>query len=171
MHPHSLSIVYRRPSNGSAVVAAVGSVVKDGLAKAKIPVNPSTNAHVRMDAGEDSLDLIIPSKKDFDALVKTLEDLLAFYKEDEPYSNLDMAFLEFQLVDMGKSLGKGVTITCADWVNLCKRCNAPISKSEATSMYRNLCPEDGLDKSGVLTLMNILPRTFNVSKNQWQYPR
>ena len=135
-----------------------------------MPVNPSTNAHVRMDAGEDSLDLIIPSKKDFDALVRTLEDLLAFYKEDEPYSNLDMTFLEFHLVDMGKSLGKDVTVSCTDWVSLCKRFNAPVSKTEAISLYRTLSPEsDGLDKTGVLILMNMLKA--NSSKSSSTDPR
>lgn len=135
-------------------MATVGSKVKDSLAK--MPLSPTTNS-VRMDAGEDSLDLIIPSRKDFDALVRTLEDLLAFIKVDEPYSNLDLAFLQFHLVDMGKSLGKDVTVSCSDWVNLCKRFNAPVSKSDATSLYRSLSPEaDGLDVYGLLTLMNML---------------
>jgi hypothetical protein len=156
-HPQSLSIVYRRPNNASAV-AAVGSAVRDSLAK--IPISPSGTNQVRMDAGDDSLDLIIPSKKDFDALLRTLEDLLAFYKENEPYSNLDLAFLQFHLVDMGKSLGKDVKVSCNEWVSLCKRFNAPVSKSDATNLYRKLSPEaEGLDTYGVLVLMNILKAT------------
>lgn len=156
-HPQSLSIVYRRPNNASAV-AAVGSAVKDSLAK--IPISPSGNNEVRMDAGEDSLDLIIPSKNDFDAFLRTLEDLLAFYKEDEPYSNLDLAFLQFHLVDMGKSLGNDVKVSCHEWVSLCKRFNSPVSKSDATNLYRKLSPEaDGLDINGVLILMKMLKAT------------
>lgn len=110
-----------------------------------------------MDAGEDSLDLIIPSKKDFDALLRTLEDLLEFYKEDEHHSNMDLAFLQFHLVDMGKRLGKDVQISCNEWVSLCKRFNAPVSKSEATTLYRKLYPEsDGIDMYQVSILIHKL---------------
>ncbi|KAL7497098.1 hypothetical protein ACHAWT_007458 [Skeletonema menzelii] len=158
-HPQSLSIVYRRPTNTSTV-AAVGSAVKDSLAR--MPLTPSGNNQVRMDAGEDSLDLIIPSKSDFDALLRTLEDLLEFYKEDEPYSNQDLSFVQFHLEDLGKRLGNDVKVSCHEWVNLCKRFNAPVSKSEATTMYRKLSPEtDGIDIHGVLILMNKVKASTN----------
>lgn len=125
-----------------------------------MPLSPAFANQVRIDAGENSLDLIIPSKKDFDALLRTLEDLLAFYKEDEPYSNLDMAFLQYHLLDMGKSLGKDVKVSCQDWISLCKRFNACISKSDASNLFRKLSPEaDSLDMQGVLILMNMLKAT------------
>ena len=153
-HPQSLSIIYRRPTNTSTV-AAVGSAVKGSLAR--MPLTPSGNNQVRMDAGEDSLDLIIPSKNDFDALLRTLEDLLEFYKEDEPYSNQDLAFVQFHLIDMGKRLGNDVKVSCNEWVSLCKRFNAPVSKNEATAMYRKSSPDtDGIDMQEVLKLMNKL---------------
>jgi len=160
-HPQSLSIIYRRPNNASTF-AAVGSAVIDSLAK--MPLTPSGTNKVRMDAGEDSLDLIIPSKKDFDALLRTLEDLLEFYKEDEPYSNLDLAFLQFHLENMGKRLGNDVKVSCHEWVSLCKRFNAPLSKSEATNLYRTLSPEaDGIDMYRVSILMNKLKTSASKS--------
>ena len=131
-----------------------------------MPLTPSGSNQARMDAGEDSLDLIIPSKKDFDALLRTLEDLLEFYKEDEPYSNMDLAFLQFHLVDMGKRLGKDVQVSCHEWVSLCKRFNAPMSKSDATTLYRNLSPEvDGIDMHQVLILINKLKASTYKSFN------
>ena len=152
VHPQSLSIIYRRPNNVSTV-ATVGSAVMESLAK-----TPSNQ--VRMDAGEDSLDLIIPSKKDFDALLRTLEDLLEFYKEYEPCSNLDLAFLQFHLVDMGKKLGNDIKVSCHDWVGLCKRFNAPVSKSDATKLYRKVSLDaDGIDLQQVSKLLRMLKST------------
>ena len=131
-----------------------------------------------MDAGEDSLDLIIPTKPDFDAFTRTLEDLLAFYQVEEPCANPDYAFIQYHMVDgLGKSLGGGTTnvvgntkkedrtarITCSDWVALCKRWNAPVTKAEATSMYRTFCEslaisnmEGGLEMFEVVRLLEVL---------------
>lgn len=124
-----------------------------------------------MDAGEDSLDLIVPSKADFDALTRTLEDLLTFFREEGPCDNPDHAFIQFHLADMGKSLAmrsggeEGYLVSCSDWVTLCRRWNAPVSKAEATAMYRAFCDSlalvsggtvDGLEISEVARLLDVL---------------
>ena len=150
--PQSLSIIYRRSASSSAKDKLVKSMKKGKLSQAV------------MDAGEDSLDLIIPDKSDFASLSKTLEDLLAFYQEEEPNANPDYAFIQYHLVDMGKSLGEGCLVSCSDWVTLCKRWNAPISKADATSLYRNFCDSlaisstqtDGLEMYEVVRLLEIL---------------
>ena len=150
--PQSLSIIYRRSANST----------KDKLVKTM--KKGATSSSIVMDAGEDSLDLIIPTKSDFDALTQTLTDLLAFYQEEEPCANPDYAFIQYHLVDMGKSLGEGCLVSCSDWVTLCKRWNAPVSKGEATTMYRAFCETlaisntqtDGLEMFEVVRLLEIL---------------
>lgn len=153
--PQSLSIIYR-PSNNSTTDKLVKSIKKSkGI--------PSV-----MDAAEDSLDLIIPSKDDFDALTRTLEDLLAFFKVEEPCDNPDHAFIQYHLVDMGKSLvpgdqGGGCLVSCSEWATLCKRWNAPVSKAEATGMYNTFCQSlrpntqsGGLEMFEVVRLLEVL---------------
>jgi len=158
--PQSLSIIYRRSFNST----------KDKLVKT---MKKGATSQIVMDAGEDSLDLIIPSKSDFLALTKTLEDLLAFYQEEEPCANPDHAWIEYHLVDMGKSLvSPGGTedgddrlmVSCSDWVTLCKRWNAPVSKGEATAMYKAFCESlaisnvhtEGLEMFEVVRLLEVL---------------
>ena len=151
--PQSLSIIYRKAANST----------KDKLVKT-IKSKGSSKSQIAMDAGEDSLDLIIPNKTDFDALTRTLEDLLAFYQEEEPCANPDYAFIQYHLVEMGKSLGEGCLVSCSDWVTLCKRWNAPVNKAEATSMYRTFCEKlaisntqtDGLQMFEIVRLLEIL---------------
>lgn len=164
-NPQSLSIIYRRNLN----------TTKDKLVKTMKGSN-----QIVMDAGEDSLDLIIPSKSDFEALTRTLADLLAFYREEEPCANPDHAWIEYHLVDMGKSLANapnvaygiagrdggdvGLKVSCADWVALCKRWNAPVSKTEATAMYKAFCEglatsnanAEGLEMVEVVRLLEVL---------------
>lgn len=126
-----------------------------------------------LDSGEDSLDLIVPSKSDFDALARTLEDLLAFYMIEEPCENPDYAWIQYHLADMGKSLGGSgggeersqCLVSASDWVTLCKRWNAPVSKAEATAMYREFCDslaisrtqsDSGLEMFEVVRLLEVL---------------
>ena len=158
--PQSLSIIYRRSSSDSA---------KDKLVKS---MQKSKGMASVIDAGEDSLDLIIPSKDDFDALTRTLEDLLSFYMEEEPCANPDYALIQYHLADMGKSLvvgqgqdGSSCLVSCSDWVTLCKRWNAPVTKGEATAMYRAFCDslaisntqsEGGLEMFEVVRLLEVL---------------
>ncbi len=121
-------------------------------------------SQIVMDAGEDSLDLIIPSKSDFDALTRTLDDLLAFYQEEESCANPDYALIQYHLVDMGKSLGDDCLVSCSDWVALCKRLSAPVTKAEATAMYRAFCESlaisntqtNGLEMFEVVRLLEVL---------------
>lgn len=149
--PQSLSIIYRRSSSDSA---------KDKLVKS---MQKSKGVHSVIDAGEDSLDLIIPSKDDFDALTRTLEDLLSFYTEEEPCANPDYAMIQYHLVDMGKA--SSCLVSCSDWVTLCKRWNAPVTKVEATAMYRVFCDslaisntqsDGGLELFEVVRLLEVL---------------
>ena len=133
--PQSLSIIYRRSDNST----------KDKLVKT---MRKSQGIPIVMDAAEDSLDLIIPSKANFDALSRTLGDLLAFYQEEEPCANPDYPLIQYHLVDMGKSMGEaGCLASCSDWVALCKRLNAPVSKGEATAIYRAFCESLAISNS------------------------
>lgn len=171
--PQSLSIIYRRSS--SSVDSTKEKIVKS--------MQKNKGSQNVIDAGEDSLDLIIPSKADFDALTRTLEDLLSFYTEEEPCANPDYAWIQYHLVDMGKSLvaghqrreGNCCLVSCSDWVTLCKRWNAPVSKAEATAMYRAFCDslaisnaqsEGGLQLFEVVRLLEVLrQRGLEVAKN------
>jgi hypothetical protein len=146
--PQSLSIIYRRSDNSTT----------DKLVKT---MKKSKGVPIVMDAAEDSLDLIISSKTDFDALTRTLEDLLAFYQEEEPCANPDYSFIQYHLVDMGKSLGEDCLVSCSDWVALCKRWNAPVSKGDAIAMYRAFCQSlntltEGLGMFQVVRLLEVL---------------
>jgi len=151
--PQSLSIIYRRSDNST----------KDKLVKT---MRKSQGIPIAMDAAEDSLDLIIPSKANFDALSRTLGDLLAFYREEEPCANPDYSLIQYHLVDMGKSMmGEArCLVSCSDWVALCKRLNAPVSKGEATAMYRAFCESlaisnsqtEGLQMFEVARLLEVL---------------
>ena len=159
--PQSLSIIYRPATNSTTTDKLVKTIKKSkGI--------PSV-----MDAAEDSLDLIIPSKDDFIALTRTLEDLLAFFKVEEPCANPDHAFIQYHLVDMGKSLvpgdhagGGGCLVTCSEWATLCKRWNAPVTKAEATAMYNAFCQSlarpstqssgGGLEMFEVVRLLEVL---------------
>ena len=160
--PRSLSIIYRPAYNSTT----------DKLVKT---IKKSKGIHSVMDAAEDSLDLIIPSKDDYDALTRTLEDLLAFFKVEEPCANPDHAFIQYHLVDMGKSLvpgdqvagggGGGCLVSCSDWATLCKRWNAPVTKAEATAMYNAFCQSlarpnnaqsGGLEMFEVVRLLEVL---------------
>ena len=150
--PQSLSIIYRRSDNST----------KDKLVKT---MRKSQGIPIVMDAAEDSLDLIIPSKANFDALSRTLGDLLAFYQEEEPCANPDYSLIQYHLVDMGKSMGEaGCLASCSDWVALCKRLNAPVSKGEATAIYRAFCESlaisnsqtEGLQMFEVARLLEVL---------------
>ena len=130
-----------------------------------------------MDAGEDSLDLIIPSKADFLVFTKTLDDLLAFYQEEAPGVDPDHAWIEHHLADMGRSCGPGEDgpapssargaggVSCADWVALCRRWDAPVSRAEAAAMYRAFReglaserPGEGLDVRETARLLEVLRR-------------
>lgn len=131
--------------------------------------SPSNSSRI-LDGGEDSLDLIIPSKSDYETLARTLEDLLALYKDTEPCANPVVAWIQYHLVDMGKRLGTdchGVVVkggvSCSDWINLCRRWNAPISKADATLLYDTYCESagktahaDGLEFIDVVRLLNVL---------------
>ena len=148
--PQSLSIIYRRSENST----------KDKLLKT---LKKSHGIPIVMDAAEDSLDLIIPSRDNFDALSRTLEDLLAFYQEEEPCANPDYSFIQYHLVDMGKSIGECL-VSCSDWVMLCKRWNAPVTKGEAASIFRAFCESlaisnlqtEGLEMFEVVRLLEVL---------------
>ena len=129
--------------------------------------NGSTRA---LDDGEDSLDLIIPSKSDYDSLARTLEDLLGLYKEVKPSTSPLYAWIQYHLVDMGKRLGtdrNGVVVkggvSCSDWINLCRRWNAPVTKADATMLYDTYCKSstksaqvDGLQFLDVVRLLDVL---------------
>ncbi|KAL7546595.1 hypothetical protein ACHAWF_009926, partial [Thalassiosira exigua] len=148
--PQSLSIIYRRPA-ASARDKLVKSMKKPG-GMGTVGWHYGSSSSAVMDAGEDTLDLIVPSKSDFDALTRTLDDLLAFFREEEPCANPDHAWIQCHLVDMGKSLGlageDGILVSCSDWVALCRRWNAPVSKGEATAMYRAFCESLALSDAG-----------------------
>jgi hypothetical protein len=169
---HFLSIIYRLPTNTTtnSTIASVGSNVKDNFVNAMMTATTPSNSSRVLDEGEDSLDLIIPSKSDYDALSRTLDDLLALYKELEPCASPVSAWIQYHLVDMGKKLGadrQGVVIkggvSCSDWVTLCRRWNAPVSKSDATLLYETYSESagksahaDGLDFSDVVCLLDVL---------------
>ena len=118
-----------------------------------------------MDSEQDSLDLIVPSKADFDSLFRTLSDLLEFFSAEEPSQNPDHTFIRYHLADMGKS-SEDCLVSCADFVSLCKRWNAPVAKGEASDLYRSFCDSlaisdtqtDGLEMFEVVRLLDILRR-------------
>lgn len=169
---YSLSIIYRPPTNTTtnSAIVAVGSNVKDNFVNAVMTATSPSNSSRVLDDGEDSLDLIIPSKADYDALARTLEDLLALYKEVEPSASPLYSWIQYHLVDMGKRLGtdrNGVVIkggiSCSDWINLCRRWNSPVTKADATMLYDTYCESsgkspqaDGLDFHDVVRLLNVL---------------
>ena len=147
--PQSLSIIYRK-HKGSAKEKLVNSVMKG-------------KSHA-MDSEQDSLDLIVPSKDDFDSLFRTLSDLLEFFSAEEPSQNPDYTFLRYHLADMGKT-SEDSLVSCADFVSLCRRWNAPVTKGESTDLYRSFCDSlatdtqtDGLEIFDVVRLLDILRR-------------
>lgn len=169
---YSLSIIYRPPANNTthSTLVSVGSNVKDNFVNAMMTATSPSNSLRVLDDGEDSLDLIIPSKADYDALSRTLEDLLALYKEVEPSASPLFAWIQYHLVDMGKRLGidrNGVVVkggvSCSDWINLCRRWNAPVNKTDATLLYDTYCESlgktaqaDGLEFLDIVRLLDIL---------------
>lgn len=169
---YSLSIIYRPPTSNAtnSTLVSVGSNVKDNFVNAMMTATSPSNSSRVLDDGEDSLDLIIPSKADYDALSRTLEDLLALYKEVEPSASPLFAWIQYHLVDMGKRLGtdrNGVVVkggvSCSDWITLCRRWNAPVTKADATLLYDTYCESsgkaaqtDGLEFLDIVHLLDIL---------------
>ncbi|KAL3786275.1 hypothetical protein HJC23_005353 [Cyclotella cryptica] len=169
---YSLSIVYRPPTSTTtnSTIASVGSTVKDNFVNAMMTATSPSHSSRVLDGGEDSLDLIIPSKTDYETLARTLEDLLALYKEVEPCANPVFAWIQYHLVDMGKRLGTdrhGVVVkggvSCADWIDLCRRWNAPVSKTDATLLYETYCESagktahgNGLEFIDIVRLLDVL---------------
>lgn len=146
---YSLSIIYRLPNNNTS-----SSNVKDNInaMMTAVPLlSNGGNTTRALDDIEDSLDLIIPNKADYDLLARTIDDLLSLYKRLTPSQSPTYAFLQYHLIDMGKRLGTTTTsgggnittikggISCFDWVDLCRRWNAPVSKSDATVLYETYC--------------------------------
>ena len=164
----SLSIIYR-PITNSTISSSVGSAVKENFVST-MTKSASVGTHSNqlvMDDGGDSLDLIIPSKNDYDELVLTLQNLLELYQEEEVCSNPDLALIHYHLVDMGKRIGsdgKPCLVSNSEWVDLCKRWNVPLTKAEASTMYCNhsetlgtgISSDDGLELSEIVQLLNQL---------------
>ena len=169
---YSLSIIYRLPTSTAlhSTIASVGSNVKDNLVNAMMTAASPNGSTRSLDDGEDSLDLIIPSKSDYDTLARTLEDLLGLYKDVKPSTSPLYAWIQYHLVDMGKRLGSdrnGVVVkggvSCSDWINLCRRWNAPVTKADATMLFDTYCKSstssaqvDGLQFLDVVRLVDVL---------------
>jgi len=140
---NSISIIYRPPSNST-------QSIKDSFVNSVMASSHSVGYHskeVVMNDGADSLDLIVPEKEDFESLFKTLQDLLALFQQEEFSSDMDLALIQYHLVDMGKSLTpigtESCVVSCVEWIDLCKRLNVPIAKKEAIALFRERIESHG----------------------------
>jgi hypothetical protein len=130
----SLSIVYRVCSDDSLL---------DGLG--------------RENKRWETLDLVVPSPKDYGNLLTALQDLLNTYREERKTYERSVLALQFQWVDMGKDLKENMSIN--EFASLCDRFNVPLKKPQLATLYKGMhkdldVEDEGLPLWCIAELMN-----------------
>ena len=115
-----------------------------------------------MSSALETLDFIIPSEDDYQALLTTLDQLMVLYKRHRCHTPRDLLLMEHHWTGMGKSVDK--PIHANDWVGICiDRLGVPLSRESLLSLFEKHCetigvaPDHGLKLGpSVLPLMEAL---------------
>ena len=167
----SLSIVYRTslysdqsssPASGSS--GGTSRLKKNGLSSPSSASSVSTKTTKGSDSGStfkphrfESLDLVIPSPRDYGNLSTALEDLINVFRDQRKHYDRNVLMMQHYWVDMEKDLSD--TMNVNEWLDLCNMMNVPLTKQRLLKIYRDLakdlCMElDGLPLWIVAELMN-----------------
>jgi hypothetical protein len=142
----SLSLVFRPVSSGGLFGGVVDGNAQGGGAS-------GTNASSAL----ETLDFIIPSEDDYQALVTTLDQLMVLYKRHRCHTPRDLLLLEHHWTGMGKSVDKAIYAN--DWISICMdRLGVPLSRASLLSMFDQHCEAIGVASDHGLKLgPKILP--------------
>jgi hypothetical protein len=110
----SLSIIYRVCSDDSLL---------DGLVRGE-------------NRRWETLDLLVPSPKDYGNLLTALQDLLNVYREERKTYEPSVLALQFHWVDMGKELNDKMSVN--EFVSLCDRFNVPLKKQQLAALHKGM---------------------------------
>ena len=142
----SLSLVYRPVSSGSLFGGVIDATTQTGGGN-------GSNASSAL----ETLDFIIPSEDDFQALTTTLDQLMVLYKRHRCHTPRDLLLLEHHWTGMGKSVDK--PIHANDWIGICiDRLGVPLSRANLLSLFEKHCEAIGVASDNGLKLgPNVLP--------------
>ena len=128
----SLSLVFRPASSGGLFGSIVDATAQSGGAN-------GTNASSAL----ETLDFIIPSEDDYQALITTLDQLMVLYKRHRCHTPRDLLLLEHHWTGMGKSVDK--PIHSNDWIGICiDRLGVPLSRANLLSLFEKHCEAIGV---------------------------
>ena len=97
----------------------------------------------------DSLDLIVPSKDDYNALSAALGKLVGLYRRYRAAAPRDLLYLQHHWIVLGKSLDRPVSAT--DWAAMCAGgMGVPLPREAVLALYENYCDDLGVWPEGGL---------------------
>ena len=158
----SLSIVYRTsvytdPSSSSSASNSSGGtsrLKKNGISS---PSSAASNASSKTPKGTEaasfkphrfeSLDLVIPSPRDYGNLSTALQDLIDVYRKQRRHYDRNVLMMQHHWVDMEKDLTD--TMNVNEWLDLCNVMNVPLTKQRLLKIYRDLAKDLGMELEGL----------------------
>ncbi|GKY90668.1 hypothetical protein MPSEU_000040200 [Mayamaea pseudoterrestris] len=129
-----LSIVYYKTSNDSNS-HSVG-LHSGGLALSN-QLNDMSLSSTSSSSCLETLDIVVPHAADFEVLMTVLESLVVLQAEERQRYSTHLLALNAHLVDMNK--GWHSDLNMSDFVNVCERMQAPLSRSECISLFQQEC--------------------------------
>lgn len=119
-------------SSGGLFGGAIDGTVQGGSAT----VTPASSAL-------ETLDFIVPSGDDYQALIATMDQLMVLYKRHRCQTPRDLLLLEHHWTGMGKSVDKPIHVN--DWIGICMdRLGVPLSRESLQSLFDKHCEEMGV---------------------------
>jgi hypothetical protein len=95
----------------------------------------------------ETLDLVVPSPKDYGHLLTALQDLLNTYREERKTYERSVLALQFHWVDMGKDLKAKMSVN--EFVSCCDRFNVPLKKQQLTALYKSMQKDLDMENNGL----------------------
>lgn len=102
----------------------------------------------------ESLDLLVPDKKDYKLLVTALDDLMFLARKELQNYTANMQFLHFHWMCLGKEWESLMSL--AEWIVLTEKTQSPVRKQLLTSMFKEECTDAHDEKLPISTIALLL---------------
>jgi hypothetical protein len=95
----------------------------------------------------ETLDLVVPSPRDYGNLLTALEDLLTVYREERKHYDPSVLLMQHHWVDMDKDLKD--TMHVNEWIELCGHMNVPLKKPHLFTLFKDLAKDLEMEEAGL----------------------